>query len=136
MFGGERRFDPALDSDREHRGGEDGVVLGFVELVDEVEVVKGLDLSVPESGLLGELSQRPAGDPLAIFDRTGYALPQAGQDAVGRTSDQEDLRFGATVAKDPAVDEVGTDRAQGYSRSNRSTGRTNTVAPPTSTSSG
>jgi len=109
-----------------------------VELVDLVQVEQGLNRALVVAGLLAQLAQGPLDDPFARFERARDALPQAGQDPAGRPAQEEDLdrrargRRSAGGPEDPDVDEVGPDQ----SRSNRSTGRTKTVAPPTSTSSG
>src|SRR4029077_15900450 len=135
----EVRLGFGLETDREDGRCDDPVDRWLVELVDQDEVVERLDVGRPEPGLLSELAQRPARHPLAGFERSGHALPQPGQDPTGRPADEQDLRVLDSTrrrrdAKHPAIDEV---RAEGaHRRSKRSTGRTNTVAPPTSTSSG
>ena len=106
-----------------------------MELVDLVEVEQGLDARRTEAGLLAQLAQGSLENPLARLERARDALPEAGQDPVGSPAQEQDLGLAggaAGVAEDPDIDEVRPDQ----SRSNRSTGRTKTVAPPTSTSSG
>jgi hypothetical protein len=84
-----------------------------VELVDEVQVVEGLDVRFAKAGLFVELAQDRRRDALAVFDPPGYALPEARQDPILAPPDEQDFRFGRGAAVDPAVDEVGTERAQG-----------------------
>jgi hypothetical protein len=84
-----------------------------VELVDEVQVVENLDVRFAEGSLLPELAQDRRRDALAVFDAPRNALPEARQDPILAAPDEEDLGFGGCAAVDPAVDEVGTERAQG-----------------------
>jgi uncharacterized membrane-anchored protein len=132
---GQDRLAARPDPDREDRRRHDRVDARLVELVDLVEIKQRLDAWPIEAGLLAELAQGPFENPLARLERARDALPEARQDPAGSPAQEEDLEptGGATrVAEDPDVDEVGPNQ----SRSNRSTGRTKTVAPPTSTSSG
>ncbi len=132
------RLAAGWDPDGKDRRGQDPFDARLVELVDLVEVEEALDRRPVEAGLLVQLAQGSADDRFAGLERARDALPQAGQDPARRAAQQEDLdrvrprlrRAGAT--EDPDVDQVRPDQ----SRSNRSTGRTKTVAPPTSTSSG
>jgi len=149
---GDDRLAGGPDAHGKDGGAEDRIDAGLMELVDLVEIEQLLDGGLVEAGLLVQLAQRPGDDPLAGLERPGDALPESSQDPTRRAMQQQDLEGGrellaratsasevcgvrarlAGVPEDPDVDQVGPDQ----SRSNRSTGRTKTVAPPTSTSSG
>ena len=95
---------------------DDRVVGRFVELIDEVEVVERLDHIRLEPGLLIQLAQGGDRDPVAVLERAGDALPQAGQDAARRTPKEQDLGArnvprGMDHPEDPAIDQVGAKRA-------------------------
>ena len=135
MLVGQDRLAVGSDAHGKDRRGQDRVHAGLVELVDLVQVEQARDGRLVEAGFLAQLTQRTGHDSLARLERARDALPQAGQDPARRAAQQQDLELSrdrAATAEDPDVDQVGSNQ----SRSNRSTGRTKTVAPPTSTSSG
>ena len=108
----QRRLGVGRDADREHRRGHDAVDGRLVELVDEVQVVEGLDVGRRRSRSPRELAQRARGDALAGLEPARHALPQARQDAAGRAPDEQDLAVRPRAVADaehPAVDEVGPD---------------------------
>ena len=100
-----------------HGRRHDGVDRRLVELVDEVEVVERLDVRRGPKPVSSVSSRSaPIGDALAGLERSRDALPQSRQDAPGRAAQQQDLdRLDAPALvgdpEDPAVDEIGPERA-------------------------
>src|SRR3989304_5790326 len=95
------------------RGLDDRIGALVVEGADLVEVVAGLDVVRPQAGLLGHLPQGRERHALAVVQAARDALPEAREDAAGGAADEQELRLGAgrRHAEDPALDEVGADRA-------------------------
>ena len=58
----------SIPTNGEDRSAEDRVHAGFVELVDLVQVVEGLEGRRFQAGLLAQLAQGAADDPLARLE--------------------------------------------------------------------